>query len=212
MVKKKATGKYVPWNKGREMGQRAPLSLAQVTRIKKSLAKRGDAGRRDFALFSTAIDTMLRAQDLLGLRVKDVRKRNRAMRDALELVTTTYGTSVQCVLSKATRNALEKWIEQSAKKPSDYLFTGRLGGGLTPMSARQLSRVVKTWTTGIGLDASSYGVESLRRTRAIYILNKTANMEAVRIMLGLRDIGATAQYLSDAKPVNALAINRAHEI
>ena len=212
MVKKKATGKYVPWNKGREMGQRAPLSPAQVTRIKKLLAKRGDAGRRDLALFSTAIDTMLRAQDLLGLRVKDVRKRNRAMRDTFELVITTYGTSVQCVLSKATRNALERWIEQSAKKPGDYLFTGRLGGGLTPMSARQLSRVITTWTTGIGLDSSSYGIESLRRTRAIYILDKTANLEAVRIMLGVKSIGATAQYLSDAKPVNALAINRAHEI
>jgi integrase len=209
---KRKRGKRIPWNKGREVGQRVPLSLSQVTRIKKLLAKRGDTGLRDLALFSTAIDTMLRAQDLLGLRVKDVRKRNRAMRDTLELVTTTSGTSVQCVLSKATRNALEKWIEQSAKKPSDYVFTGRFGGGLTPMSARQLSRLVKTWTTGIGLDASSYGVESLRRTRAIYILDKTANMEAVRIMLGLRDIGATAQYLSDAKPVNALAINRAHEI
>ena len=209
---KRKRGKRIPWNKGREVGQRVPLSLSQVTRIKKSLAKRSDAGLRDLALFSTAIDTMLRTQDLLGLRVKDVRKRNRVMRDTLELVTTTYGTSVQCVLSKATRNALEKWIEQSAKKPSDYLFTGRFGGGLTPISARSLSRVVKTWITDIGLDASSYGVESLRRTRAIYILDKTANMEAVRIMLGLRDIGATAQYLSDAKPVNALAINRAHEI
>ena len=212
MAKKNTTRKRVPWNKGREVGQRAPLSLSQVTRIKKSLGKRGDAGLRDFALFSTAIDTMLRAQDLLGLRVKDVRKRNRVMRDTFKLVTTTYRTSVQCVLSKTTRNVLEKWIEQSAKKPSDYVFTGQIGGGLMPMSARQFSRLVKTWTTDIGLDAISYGIESLRRTRAVYILDKTKNMEAVRIMLGLASIEATARYLSDAKPVNALAINRAHEI
>ncbi len=212
MVKKKAKGKHYPWNKGCEVGQRAPLSLSEVTRIKKLLAKRGDAGLRDLALFSTAIDTMLRAQDLLGLTVKDVRKRNRVMRDTLELTTAKYGQSVRCVLSKTTMSVLKKWIKQSAKKPSDYLFTGRLGGGLTPMSARQLSRLVKTWTEGIGLDASSYGIESLRRTRSIYILNKTGNMEAVRIMLGLADIRATAQYLCDSKPVDALAINRAHEI
>ncbi len=80
------------------------------------------------------------------------------------------------------------------------------------MSARQLSRLVKTWTEGIGLDASSYGNESLRRTRSIYVLNKTGNMEAVRIMLGLADIHTTARYLGDSKPVNALAINRAHKI
>ena len=212
MVKEKAKGKHYPWNKGRKVGQRSPLSLSEVTRIKKLLAKRGDAGLRDLALFSTAIDTMLRAPDLLGLTVKDVRKRNRVMRDTLELTTAKYGQSVRCVLSKTTMSVLEKWIKQSAKKPSDYLFTGRLGGGLMPMSARQLSRLVKTWTEGIGLDASSYGIDSLRRTRAIYILNKTGNMEAVRIMLGLADIRTTARYLSDSKPVNALAINRAHEI
>ena len=212
MVKMKATGKHYPWNKGRKVRQPAPLSLSEVTRIKKLLAVRGDAGLRDLALFSAAIDTMLRAQDLLGLTVKDVRKRNRVMRDTFELTTAIYGQSVQCVLSKTTMSVLEKWIGQSAKKPNDYLFTGRRGGGSIPITPRQLSRLAKTWAEDIGLDASSYGIGSLRRTRSIYILNKTGNMEAVRIMLGLANIRATAQYLSDSKPVNALAINQAHEI
>ena len=212
MIKKREMGKNQPWNKGRETGQRPPLSLSQVTRIKALLAKRGDAGLRDLALFSTAIDTMLRSQDLLGLTVKDVRMRNRLMRDTFELTTATRGQSVQCVLSKTTRNVLAKWIEHSVKKPNDYLFTGRLAEGSTQISARQLARLVSTWVEGIGLDASSYGIESLRRTRSMYILNKTANMDAVRIILGLADIRATARYLSDAKPVSTLAINRAHQI
>ena len=80
------------------------------------------------------------------------------------------------------------------------------------MSARQLGRQVKAWTAGIGLDEPLYGTETLRRTRALYVLNKTGNMEAVKIMLGLTDIQATARYLSDSEPVDALAINRAHEI
>ncbi len=210
--KKKKKSKRSPWNKGLKLGSQDPFSPSDVTRIRALLAKRGNSRLRDLALFSTAIDTMLRGQDLLGLTVKDVRSRNRVMRETLELTTVSHGLSVQCVLSKTTMIVLEKWIKQSAKKPSDYLFTGRFGGGLTPMSARQLSRLVKTWTEGIGLDASSYGIESLRRTRSIYILNKTGNMEAVRIMLGLADIRATARYLSDSKPVNALAINRAHQI
>ena len=208
MVRKKAKAKFSPWNKGREVGQRAPLSLPEVKRIKKLLAKRGDAGLRDLALFSTAIDTMLRAQDLLALTVKDVRKRNRVMRDILELTTTKYGQGVQCVLSKTTMKVLDQWINQMAKKPGDYLFTSRRGGGLIAMSARQLSRLVKAWTDEIGIDATAYGIESLRRTRSIYILNKTGNMEAVRIMLGLADIRATARYLNGSKPVDALAINQ----
>ena len=73
-------GRRQPWNKGVKAGQRHPFSRSDVGRIKKLLAKRGDAGLRDLAMFSTAIDTMLRAPDLLGLTVKDVRKRNRMMR------------------------------------------------------------------------------------------------------------------------------------
>ncbi|MFT4562930.1 MAG: integrase [Gammaproteobacteria bacterium] len=212
MAKKRGTRKNQPWNKGREVGQRPALSLSQVTRIKKTMVKRGDAGLRDFALFSTAIDTMLRGPDLLNLTVKDMRMRNHSMRETIELTTAKFGQNVQCVLSKATRGVLDKWIKHSDKKPSDYVFTGRVGGGLTPMSTRQFNRLVNKWVEGIGLDAGLYGAESLRRTRAIYILNETGNMEAVRIMLGLADIRATSRYLSDAKPVNSLAINRAHQI
>lgn len=212
VARKKAKGKHLPWNKGREVGQRAPLSLSEVTRIKKSLTKRGVAGVRDLALFSTAIDTMLRAQDLLRLKVKDLRTGNRGVRSTLELTTAKFGQSVQCVLSQTTIKSLDSWIKQSAKKPGDYLFSGRVSGGSKPMSARQLNRLVKNWTSGIGLDETLYGTESLRRTRSIYLLNKTGNMEAVRIMLGLADIRATARYLGEAKPVNALAINRANKI
>ncbi len=192
---KRKKGKRIPWNKGREVGQRAPLSLSEVARVKKMLAKRGDTGLRDRALFLTAIDSMLRSPDLLGLTVKDVRKRNREMRDVLELTTARHGQGVRCELSKITIRVLERWINQSAKKPNDYLFTGRHGGGLTPLSARQFSRLVKTWTEGIGLDPRSFGTESLRRTCASHILRKTGDIEAVRVMLGHRDIGTTVQYL-----------------
>ncbi len=165
---KRKKGKRIPWNKGREVGQRAPLSLSEVNRVKKMLTKRGDTGLRDRALFLTAIDTTLRSQELLGLTVKVVRKRNREMRDTFELTTARQGQGVRCELSKITMRVLEKWINQSAKKPNDYLFTGRRGEGLTPLSVRQFRRLVKIWTEGIGLDESAYGTESLRRTGANY--------------------------------------------
>jgi len=111
--------KRAPWNKGIEVGQRDTFSASEVTRIRKMLAKGGRASLRDLALFSTVIDTRLRAPDLLGLTVKEVRKSNRVMRDTLELKTAKYGQSVRCVPSKTTMSVLEKWIKQSAKKPSD---------------------------------------------------------------------------------------------
>ncbi|MCZ6591343.1 MAG: hypothetical protein O7B98_09425 [Alphaproteobacteria bacterium] len=111
MAKKKMRKrKHQPWNKGREMGQRDPFSPAEVNRIRRRLAKRGDAGLRDLALFSTAIDTMLRAPDLLSLTVRDVRKRNRMMRDTLHLTTARGGRGIRCTLSEATMGVLEEVI------------------------------------------------------------------------------------------------------
>ena len=213
MAKKKTRmGKRRVSNKGKLLGQRDPFSPSDVNCLRKLLAKRGAAGLRDLALFSTAIDTMLRAPDLLGLTVKDVRKRNRVMRDTVEVPTANRGQGVRCTLSKKTKGLLEKWIDQSAKRPGDYLFTRRIGEESKAISARQLSRLVKTWVEEIGLDESLYGMESLRRTRSLYILDRTGNMEAVRVLLGLKDVGSAARYLGHAKPFDALAISRTHEI
>ncbi len=211
-MKKTRKRTRTPWNKGRGLGQKSPFSPAEVERIRKRLAKSGDTGLRDLAMFSTAIDTMLRAPDLLGLRVKDVRKRNRVMRDTIDLAMDHRGRKLRCTLSIATMNVLEKWIEHSAKKPGDYLFARRSAKGPEPISPRQLSRLVKTWAEGVGLDASLYGLESLRRTRSVYILNQTGNMEAVRILLGMNDIASTARYLGPSKPMDALLVSRSNEI
>ncbi len=166
MAKKKIKRrKRTPWNKGVEMGQQAPFSASEVTRIRKLLVKRGDAGLKHLALFSTALDTMLRSPDLLGLTVKDVRKRNGEMRDTFVLSPRGQRTvPVRGTLSKTTMNVLKKLIRETGKKPRDYLFTGRVGGGLRALSARQLNRIVKGWVVDVGLDESAYGIESLRRT------------------------------------------------
>ena len=61
-------------------------------------------------------------------------------------------------------------------------------------------------------DASQYGLESLRRTRSVYILNQTGNMEAVRVLLGMNDIASTARYLGPSNPMDALLVSRSNEI
>ncbi len=211
-IRKRKQEKRGPWNKGVEVGPRDPFSLSNVVRIRKKLAKqRGDAGIRNLAMFSTAIDTMLRGCDLLSLTVKDVRKRNGVMRDTVE-ATTVDGHVVRCTLSEGTRSVLESWIRSSAKKPRDYLFTALYGGHAKPLTTRQLSRLVKTWVVGVGLDPAAYGTESLRRTRARHILKETGNLEVVRVLLGHSKVESTARYLRDVTHPNPLAVSRAHEI
>jgi integrase len=64
------TRPHRPWNKGKSVGQRRPFTPEQVQLIKRTLD--ADGNLRDLALFSTAIDTMLRSIDLLRLTVEDV--------------------------------------------------------------------------------------------------------------------------------------------
>lgn len=62
--------RQAPWNKGKLIGQKAPLKLKEVwaIRIRLQLASR----LRDLALFNLAIDSKLRGCDLVSLRVSDV--------------------------------------------------------------------------------------------------------------------------------------------
>jgi len=61
---------YIPWNKGKLVGQKPPLKLKEVwaIRIRLEMANR----IRDLAMFNLAIDSKLRSCDLVKLRVKDV--------------------------------------------------------------------------------------------------------------------------------------------
>jgi hypothetical protein len=59
-----------PWNKGKLVGQKAPLRLKEIwaIRIRLQLAERA----RELALFNLAVDCKLRSCDLVRLRVRDV--------------------------------------------------------------------------------------------------------------------------------------------
>jgi integrase len=171
MAKKRAT-KRRAWNKGLKVGKRDGFTPDQVKRIRGLLAHRGVPGLRDLALFSTAIDTMLHGQDLLALVVGDVQRRDGSMRPVIEVARARGMPPVRCALSNASTKALEKWITVSGKKRTDYLFPGRGVEGRHPMGQRQLNRLLKLWVAEAGLDPSDYGVESLRRTKALHIFKR----------------------------------------
>ena len=60
----------VPWNKGKIVGQKAPLKLKDMwaIRIRLQLGRR----TRELALFDLGLDSKLRAYDLVRLGVRDI--------------------------------------------------------------------------------------------------------------------------------------------
>ena len=64
-------GKWIPWNKGKFVGQKASLKPQEVWSIRVRLQLADN--KRDLALFNLAIDSRLRGCDPLRLRVSDLR-------------------------------------------------------------------------------------------------------------------------------------------
>jgi integrase len=211
MAKKRAA-KRRAWNKGIELGQKDAFTPDQVKQIRQVLARRRVSGLRDLALFSVAIDTMLRGLELLNLTIKDVQRPDGTIRSVIEVARPGSRSSVQCALSKVSATALARWIAVSGKKRTDYIFPSRRAGSSRPMTVRQLSRLLKTWIAEAGLNPKKYGHESLRRTKALHILNGTGDIETVRVLLGHGKIESTARYLRIAKRSDPIAIARAFDI
>ena len=213
-LKKTIAAKRQAWNKGLEVGKKDAFTPAQVKRIRGVLANRGVSGLRDLTFFSMAVDTMLRGPDLVALTVRDVQLPNGTIRSVIKIAHTRRGSPVRCAVSEKTATALGKWIAESGIKGTDYIFPGRGDGHPCPMSGRQMHRLLKSWVTEAGFDPNKYGIESLRRTKALHILNSTGDWETVRVLLGHEKIESTVHYLSIAKRSKSdpIAISSAFDI
>ncbi|HEY9142977.1 MAG TPA: tyrosine-type recombinase/integrase [Arenimonas sp.] len=179
------------WNKGKLVGQKAPLRLNEIYAIRVRLQI---AGRiRDLAMFNLAIDSKLRACDLVCLRVMDIRHGSQVLHRAMVMQQKTK-TPVQFEITEQTRLAVDRWIAERSLGPEDFIFPSRTlrSQHLTP---RQYSRIVHQWVRQIGLDESRYGTHSMRRTKVALIYRRTRNLRAIQLLLGHTKIESTVRYL-----------------
>lgn len=179
------------WNKGKLVGQKAPLKLRDIwaIRVRLQLGRR----TRDLALFNLAIDSKLSACDLVKLRVADVANGGTISSRAVVLQQKT-GRPVQFEITQLTRESLTAWIAAAALRPGDYLFPTRLHAS-PHLSTRQYARIVHSWVDAIGLEGGSYGTHTMRRTKASLIYRRTRNLRAVQLLLGHTKLESTVRYL-----------------
>ena len=183
--------KHTPWNKGKLSGQKRPLKLQEIwaIRIRLQLQER----TRELALFNLAIDSKLRACDLMALTVGDIAQGGRVQSRAL-IVQKKTGRPVQFEITAQTRESIQSWIGKSQLRPPDYLFPSRVNSS-SHLTRRQYARIVDRWISEIGLDPALYGTHTLRRTKASLIYRRTKNIRAVQLLLGHTKLESTVRYL-----------------
>ncbi|MGK9337963.1 tyrosine-type recombinase/integrase [Sinorhizobium meliloti] len=195
------------WNSGRIIGQKPPLKPKEVWAIRTRLQMLGAV--RDLALFNLAIDSKLRACDLVAISVGDVSISGRVRERAI-IIQRKTGRPVQFELTDQTREVVAAWIGSRRLGERDYLFPSRVQA-LPHLSTRQYGRIVERWVSSIGLDPKRYGTHSMRRTKAAHIYKKTGNLRAVQLLLGHKKLESTVQYLG-IEVDDALAISEQVEL
>lgn len=180
-----------PWNKGKLVGQKAPLKLRDIWAIRIRLQLRHRT--RDLALFNTAIDSKLRACDLVKLRVTDVAHGDQIASRTIVMQQKTH-RPVQFEITESTRQSLRDWITTASLRSDAYLFPSRVSTS-PHLSTRQYARILHRWVAEIGLDGPAYGTHSMRRTKASLIYRRTKNLRAVQLLLGHAKLESTVRYL-----------------
>jgi integrase len=178
-----------PWNKGLLVGQKKPLEPKHVwsIRVRLEIAR----SMRDLAIFNLAIDSKLRACDLVKLRLDDICS-GISVRRRATIVQKKTGRPVQFEISEQSRNSIEAWLPTLRATGSRYLFPTRIHAS-PHISTRQYARLVHRWVKGIGLESASYGTHSMRRTKAAQIYRKTGNLRAIQLLLGHTKVGKHCQ-------------------
>ncbi len=183
--------KKVQRNRRKLMGQKPPLKLKEIWAIRVRLQLTGRL--RDLALFNLAIDSKLRACDLVKLRVQDVCHSGRVATRAIVMQQKT-NRPVQFEITEQTRVAVSTWMQHARLGSNDYLFPSRMRSS-PHLSRRQYARLLDSWLEDIGLDPGTYGTHSMRRTKASLIYRRTKNLRAVQLLLGHAKLESTVRYL-----------------
>ena len=182
---------HFPWNKGKLVGQKAPLKLREICaiRIRLQLAEKV----LDLALFNLAIDSKLRGCDLVNFRVCDISQGKSVYSRAIVMQRKTH-RPVQFEVIELTRQSVAAWIDAARLASDNYLFPSRVAKS-PHLSTRQYARIVAGWIASIGLDPTGYGTHTMRRKKATLIYRRTKNLRAVQPLLGHTKLESTVQYL-----------------
>lgn len=181
----------IPWNKGKIIGQKAPLRQQEIWSIRARLEIANNL--KELALFNLAIDSKLRGCDLVALKVSDV-MRSGDILTRTSVVQQKTGTPVMFEIIAHTRQSLRTWIAYAKLNTTDYLFPSRKHT-VPHLGTRAYDRLVHKWVSSIGLDSRGYGTHSMRRTKVSILYKRDKNLRAIQLLLGHKKIESTVRYL-----------------
>ena len=147
-------------------------------------------GLRDLALISLLYDSGARVQELIDLRIMDIRLVNPAM-----VTLTGKGRKARMVpLMKDTCKLLDTYMRNyhlGAKPLTSPLFFSKTG---QPLTRYGVTYILKKYASTASLKCEKISPHVLRHTKAMHLLRAGVNMIYIRDFLGHVDISTTDIY------------------
>lgn len=175
---------------------RRPIAFLTATEMAALLAAPDLAtwsGRRDRAILLLALQTGLRASELLGLRCEDVE-----LRRAAHVRCRGKGRKERCTpLRKDTVAVLRSWLQERQGARADPLFPSSRGGalghdGLADLLEKHLMVARRHCPS---LASKHLTPHSLRHSLAMNLLRSGVDCSTIALWLGHESVETTAVYL-----------------
>ena len=179
--------------------------VSDIKKIKKLLLSQEKL--RDLALFVTGINTGLRTQDLLNLRVGQVE--GVAVGERVSITEKKTGKPNVLIVNEEIRSALDKYLAtRPERKPEEYLFLSRKYLN-QPLSVYAVTHYVQSWCDQIGL-RGNYGAHTLRKTWTYQMRTQYGvSWEILSKRLNHSNPAVTRRYMSvQDEEVESILLNR----
>lgn len=163
-------------------------------------------GRRDHALFATAIQTGLRVSELIGLRIADVHL--------------GVGPHISCLgkgrkhritpLTKSAVAVLRSWLGEREAKFEDFVFTARTGRMLSrdALEHRLAECISEASRKCPSLEEKRVTLHVLRHTAAMRLLHAGVDLSTIALWLGHEQMETTQIYLHADLALKEKALSR----
>jgi len=132
------------------------INMKDIKSIKKLLVDRP----RDRLLFVLGINSGLRVQDILGLKVSDVR--TCSIGDRVSIKEKKTGKENVFIMNKEIKIALDEYLRCAKRQDDHYLFKSRKGMNY-PLTTYAVTMMVQRWCDEINLKINA-GAHTLRKT------------------------------------------------
>ena len=181
---------FKPWNKGRLIGQKLPLKAKEVWAIRTKLQLDGSV--RDLALFNLAIDSKLRACDLVTLRVEDI-STNGTSEDRATVRQQKTGRPVRFEITEHTRESVKNGLDTVSS-------SGRM--------MMKLIGVLEEWNREMLIERTNAGIARTIANGSKLGRKSVLTSSIKKQITELKENGFSIRKISDEIGINRGAIQR----